>query len=59
VFALEVNVNTLALNVFSDAVAAFNEVILADDERRLDISAPLYVNEPVSMGLCIIMLLSL
>jgi hypothetical protein len=49
----------LALNVFSDAVAAFKEVMLAAELVMLETSVPLTVNEPVNMGLCIIILLSL
>jgi hypothetical protein len=40
-----------------DAVIAFNAVKLAAELVMLATSVPLTVNEPVNMGLCIIILL--
>ena len=42
-----------------DAVIAFNELMFDVDDVTDERSIPLYVNEPVNMGLCIIILLSL
>ena len=42
-----------------EAVIAFNELMFDVDDVTDERSIPLYVNEPVNMGLCIIILLSL